>query len=88
MKLHENYIIYNMSGECVLVPVGKAAKGFHGMLRANRSAGVVLNCLKEETTLEAIVDVLAARYDASREELTEAAQELLDELRELGALRE
>lgn len=88
MKLHENYVFYSMRGECVLVPVGKAAKGFHGMLRGNQSAGVILNCLKEETTLEAIVDVLAARYDASREELTAAAQELLDELRGLGALRE
>lgn len=88
MKLHNDFVLYDMGNEYTLVPVGQAAEGFHGILQANKSAGVILNCLKEETSLEAIVDALEARFEASREELTAATQELLDELRREGALQE
>lgn len=88
MKLHEDYVLCDMGDEWAIVPVGTAAEHFHGIFQANGSAGAILSCLREETTLEAILDTLEARYDAPREALEAAVRELLEQLRTEGLLRE
>ena len=47
-----------------------------------------MDCLKEETTEEAIVDKMAAKYDAPREEIAADVKEILDTLRKINALEE
>lgn len=89
MKLKSDYVVYEANeGEKLAVATGEEAKVFSGMLRANKSASVILDCLAAETDEAAIVDALAARFDAPRDVLAADVANVLDTLRSIGALDE
>ncbi len=89
MKLKPEYVVYDANdGEKLAVATGDEIKNFSGLMRANKSASVILDCLAEETTEEAIVDVMAARFDAPRETLAKDVAAVLDTLRGINALAE
>ena len=86
MKLKESFITQNIDGMQFLVPVGGEA--FSGIVRSNATAAFLVDGLKEETTEEALVDALCARYDAPRAEIAADVREILDTLRGIRALEE
>ncbi len=89
MKLKPEYVVYDANdGEKLAVATGDEIKNFSGLMRANKSASVILDCLAEETTEEAIVDMMAARFDAPRETLEKDVAAVLDTLRGINALVE
>lgn len=88
MKLKYTLEAVEMGEESVAVPVGDGAKQMHGVLRLNREGVEILSLLKEETTEEAIVRALAARYDNSPEELAAMVRRAVDALRVSGLLDE
>ena len=69
-----------------LVPVG--AEAFSGVVRSNKTAAFIVNCLKEDTTEERIVDAMCLKYDAPRERIASDVREVLQKLHTIGALEE
>lgn len=89
MKIKEEYVVYEANeGEKLAVATGDEIKNFSGLLRANKAASVILDCLGKDTTEDEIVDALAARFDASRETLAADVANVLDTLRSVQALEE
>lgn len=88
MKLRDGFITYATDEEQIMVAAGSAAEYFHGMVRSNRTAAFIIDCLMRETTQEQIVDAMAAKYDAPREKIAADAARILDALRGIGALDE
>lgn len=89
MKIKEEYVVYDANdGEKLAVATGDEIKNFSGLLRANKSASVILDCLAQDTTEEEIVDVMAARFDAPRETLAADVVAVLETLRSINALEE
>ena len=89
MRIKAEYVVYDAKdGEKLAVATGDEIKNFSGLIRANKSASVILDCLAQETTEEAIVDALAARFDAPRETLAKDVASVLDTLRGINALVE
>jgi len=86
MKLKEDFIIQDIDGVQFMVPVGGEA--FNGIVRSNETAAFIVDCLKEETTESAIVDAMAARYDAPRETIAADVAEIINTLRGIHALEE
>ena len=86
MKLKDNFITQNIDDTQFLVPVG--AEAFQGVVRSNRTAAFIVDCLKEETTEAAIVDKMCAKYDAPRETIAADVKQTLDTLRGINALEE
>ena len=86
MKLREDFLTQNIDDTQFLVPVG--AEAFHGVVRSNRTASMIVDCLKKETTQEAIVDALCERFDAPRETVSEDVGRILATLRQINALEE
>ena len=84
MKLKENYITQMIEDVQFMVPVG--IKGFSGIVRSNETAAFIVDCLKEETTEEAIVDRMCAEYDAPRNVIAADVKEILATLREIRAI--
>ena len=66
--------------------VGEA--NFHGIVRSNAVAAFIVECLKEETNKEEIIEKMFAKYDAPRETLAQGLETVLDTLRKIGALDE
>lgn len=84
MKLKEGFITHDTDGEQIMVAVGKAR--FSGLVRSNRTAAFVVDCLRKETTRERIVDTMAAKYDVSRGILEQDVQKIIDQLRSIDAI--
>lgn len=79
-------ITQNIGSTQFVVPIG--AEAFSGILRNNETAAFIVDCLKEETTKEQIVDAMCAEYDAPRERIEADVEKILDKLRSIGALNE
>ena len=86
MKLKEDFVTQVVDNTQFLVPVG--AEAFQGIVRSNKTAAFIVDCLKEETTEEKIVDAMCAKYDAARDIIAADVKEILDTLRRIGALAE
>ncbi len=86
MKLKNEFITQDIDDTQFLVPVG--AEAFSGIVRSNKTAAFIVNCLKEETTETAIVDAMCAKYDAPRETIAADVAEILEKLRSINAIDE
>ena len=84
MKLRKEFITYNTESESLLVPAGGA--GWSGLVRGNKTLGVLLELLKTDTTEEAVITAMKARFDASEEVIIRDVKKALSELRKIGAL--
>ena len=86
MKLKSNLVIHYINDTQYLVPVGDDAPEI--IARNNKTAGFIVDCLKEETTEEAIVDSMLRKFDAPRETVVHNVKEILDKLRKVNMLEE
>ncbi|MBQ7195752.1 MAG: PqqD family protein [Bacteroidales bacterium] len=86
MKLKADFITQDIDETRFLVPVGAVA--FQGVVRGNKTAAFIVDCLKAETTEAAIVDAMCAKYDAPRETIAADVKQILDTLRGINALEE
>ena len=86
MRLKEDFITQDIDDTQFLVPIG--AESFQGIVRSNKTAAFIVECLKEKTTEKKIVDAMCKKYDAPREIIAADVKEILDNLRKINALEE
>ena len=85
MKLKKSFITHLSGDDQVLVDT---TSSFSGLIRSNKTAAFIVDCLKEDTTKEHIIDLMVSKYDASREVIEKDVSVILDTLRRVGALDE
>lgn len=73
-------------GEQIMVSVGDTK--FAGLVRSNKTAAFIVDCLKSETTKDAIVEAMAEKYDAPKDILAKDVEGIIAKLRSIGALDE
>ena len=86
MKLNREFLLHNTGGESLLVPTGKAE--FSGVVRGNKTLGAILELLRYDTSEEAVVAALKARFEAPDGAVENDVKMALSELRRIGALDE
>ena len=86
MKLKREFITQQIGDRQYMVASGTSS--FKGMISSNKTAAFIVDCLKEETTEEAVVDAMCEKYDAPREVIAVDVKEILDTLRRINALEE
>lgn len=89
MRLKSDYLVYDASTEeRIAVATGDEAKNFNGLLRANETAGAILDYLKNETTEDEIVARILEDYDTTEENARKGLAAVLSTLRSVGAIEE
>ena len=63
MKLKDTYITHDSDGEQILLDTSSS---FAGLIRNNKTAAFIVECLKEDTTQENIVETMLEKYDAKK----------------------
>lgn len=86
MKLKDTFVTHNSDGEQILIDAG--GKNFVGLVRSNKTAAFIVDCLKSDTTKDAIVAAMCAKYDAPQAVIAQDVEKILDKLRSIGALNE
>lgn len=85
MKLKKSFMTHNADGEHILIDTEGM---FSGIVRSNETAAFIVECLKQETTEEEIVNVLCEKYDAPRAVIALDVKKIMENLRSVGALDE
>ena len=85
MKIKSGFITHMTDGEQLMVSVDGS---FCGMVRSNAVAAKIIDFLKSETTLDALVDNMMELYDAPREVILADVNEVIEKLRSIDAIDE
>ena len=88
MKLKIDFIVKKVADKSVAIAVDGNASGFNGMLTLNDTGGFIFECLKEDTTVEAITKSFLAEYDCTREQAVNTIENFIQKLREAGLIEE
>jgi len=84
VKLKEGFITHESNGEHITVTGGNTA--FNGMVRSNKTAGFIVECLKNDVTKEEIITKMLEKYDATRELVEKDVEKILEKLQAIGAI--
>lgn len=82
MKIKEGFAKRNIAGSEIVVPVGKTALEFNGMITLNESGAFFWDCLKEETTKDEVVKKVLDVYDVTPEKASADIDKFIAMLRE------
>ncbi len=88
MRRSEDFLLKRTGDTTVIVPVGRAAVGFPGMIRVNETGEYLWELLREEVSGKALTDALLARYDVSEETVKADVDAFRHKLRLAGAIIE
>lgn len=86
MKIEKEFILREIAGDYVIVPVGEAAVQFNGMITVNETGAVLWRCLQEETDTDRMVEALTEEYDVDEETARQDVEEFTAMLKENGIL--
>ena len=83
MKLKSTFITHNSGNEQLMISAGG---DFNGMVRSNSTAGEIIELLKNETTVEKIVEAMLEKYEVERSVLESDVEKVISALRGIGAI--
>ncbi len=63
MKIKSGFVVREVAGESVVVPVGEMSKIFHGMINLNETGAFLWKFFSAEHTLEEGIAALLGEYD-------------------------
>lgn len=67
MKIKEGFLLRNVAGNNVVVPIGKATLDFNGMMSLNDTGAFLFEKLIEGTSKEQLIEDLMNAYDVDKE---------------------
>lgn len=88
MKLKGKFILRQIMGEIIVIPVGDSALRFNGMICIDPVGGQIWKGLEAQRTKEEILEDILEEFDVSREEAAADLDEFIFQLRESGLLED
>lgn len=86
MKMKYEFVVRDIAGDYVLVPLGEAALQFSGMLTTSDVGAFIVENLAQETSLEVLTEKLMTEYDVDAATAEADLKEFTDLLRRHGLL--
>lgn len=86
MKRNENFIIKEMAGNWILVPFGKYALDFNGVINLNETAKFLWENSAEEIDAEKLKTALIKEYSVDEETAEKAVNLFIEQLKEAGCI--
>ena len=88
MKVSNEFILRQLAGENLLVPVGSAAARFNGLITMNELGCFIFEALQTEHSRDQLLEAILTEYEVDEAAASADLDGFLDQLRELGALIE
>ena len=86
MKQNPDFILSDVAGDHILVPIGKTSLNFHGLITMNEMGKTIWNLLENEITLEQLLQKILAEYDVSADQARGDIENFVSKLRENGCI--
>lgn len=81
MKINSNYEVRNIGGIDIIVPVG-GDMSLSGVITLNDSALFIWNALKEDITIDELVEKVCVEYDAPKDVIKADVEEIIEKFKE------
>lgn len=81
MKIKEGFILRNVAGNHVVVPVGQATIDFNGMMSLNDTGAFLFEKLQQGIERDALIDALTAEYDVTRDVAEKDVDRFIEKVR-------
>ena len=86
MKIQKEFVLREIAGDYVIIPTGKTALTFNGLITVNEVGSELWKMLQSDVTFEALTKGILEIYDVDEETAKEDIREFLDTLEKGGVL--
>ena len=86
MKLKDGFVLRNIAGQYMAIPVGARAKELHGIIGLNETGAFIWERLSKNISQEEIVKDLCEEYEVQPEEAAVSVQRFFEKLEAEGML--
>ncbi len=86
MKINENFVLREVAGSWVVIPIGEKSVDFNGMMNLNESGVLLWHELEKGAEKEDLVSVLTSEYDVSNEVAETDVDSFIDILKKAGCI--
>ena len=86
MKLNENFVLRQVAGTWVVLPLKGDTLNFNGMIRLNDSGAMLWKSLEQGGDREKLVQALTSQYEVAAEQASRDVDEFLEMLVKAGCL--
>lgn len=88
MRIADGYILRNVAGSNVVVPVGDRGVDFTAIISVNETGAFIWKQLENETTKENILAAMLNDYDVDEQRAKADIEKFISTMREAGLLNE
>lgn len=88
MKIKNGFAKRGIAGSYIVVPVGKEASEFNGMITLNESGSFFWDCLQNDTTFDDAIEKITSEYDVEKSRAEEDLKKFITMLKENNLLDE
>ena len=81
MKISKEFILREIAGEYILVPVGKTALTFNGLISVNEVGALICGMLEKGSDVSTIVNGILDEYDVDEQTATADVLEFISYLK-------
>lgn len=82
MKIKEGYILRNVAGSFVVVPVGNATLEYNGMMNLNETGAFLFEKMIEGISREDLIKALTDEYDVDDETAEKDVDAFIEKVKE------
>ena len=88
MKRNSDFLLREVADTLVIVPVGKAAATFPGMITLNATSAYLWELLGTEQTTQSLTEALLNRYEVDEAKAQEDVEAFIQKLMQIGAIED
>lgn len=86
MKLKQQFVLREIAGDSILIPIGNINDSFQGIMTLNETSVFIWKQLEREKDKEEILEAILEEYEVSREQAERNLEEFLKALKKIGIL--
>ena len=88
MKLNPEFVLQQVAGNWIVIPMGQTSLDFNGMITLNEPGVTLWKALEAGGTIEDLAKALTDEYDVSMELALQDAAAFVQKLKEAGCMTE
>lgn len=86
MKIKDGYLLREVAGNIIVVPVGDASMEFNGMISLNETGAFLWKLLKNDVEPKFLLSELMKEYDVEEEQAKKDITDVINKLYNAGVL--
>lgn len=81
MKINNNYVLREIAGDYIIVPIGENVKNFNGLIVINETGKFIWENLNKGIEEEKLISLLLEEYNVDEETATQDIREFISVLK-------